>query len=142
MDVKQTLKYCPNLVPAKILYIEVLAKKNQTKEAIEKSSEFLSELSGNLDYLYVRGLALYYDGQTENAKKIWRHLLQMDPDDQRCKEAIKRMNRQEEAKEKGNTAFKDGDYETAEKYYTEGINQDPKNKNLVSQLYLNRSTLS
>jgi DnaJ family protein C protein 7 len=101
----------------------------------------LNELSTNTDYLYVRGLALYYDGQTENAKKIWKHLLQRDPDDQRCKEAIKKMNRQEEAKEKGNTAFKEGDYETAEKYYTEGINQDPKNKNLVSQLYLNRSTV-
>jgi hypothetical protein len=57
------LKVCPNYVPAKIGYIEILARRAQTKEAIERSSEFLQELQSNTDFLFARGLALYYDGQ-------------------------------------------------------------------------------
>ena len=49
------------------------------------------------------------------------------------------MNRQEEAKEKGNTAFKSGSYEAAVTHYAEGIEQDPLNKNIVSTLYANKA---
>lgn len=142
MDAKQILKLCPNFVPAKIAYIEILARKMQTKEAIDRSSEYLQELQSNTDFLFARGLALYYDGQPENAKKTWKEALRLDPDNSKCREAIKRMNRQEEAKEKGNTAFKEGNAKEAIEFYTEGIQQDPNNKNLVSQLYANRAAAS
>jgi len=52
---------------------------------------------------------------------------------------MKRMKAQEEAKQKGNDAFKSGDYSKAIQYYTEGIEQDPKNRNVVSTLYANRA---
>lgn len=63
METKQILKICPNFVNAKIKYVEILARMGETQSAIERSNEFLSELSTNVDYLYARGLALYYDGQ-------------------------------------------------------------------------------
>lgn len=49
------------------------------------------------------------------------------------------MNRQDEAKEKGNAAFKAGKHEEAITHYTEGIEQDPFNKNIVGTLYANRA---
>lgn len=139
MEVKQILRICPTFVESKILYIEILARMGETQSAIERSSEYLSELASNVDYLFARGLALYYDGQPENAKKTWKEGLRLDPDNSKCRDALKRMNRQEEAKEKGNNAFKSHDYKEAIKYYTEGIEQDAANKNLVSQMYANRS---
>ena len=66
METKQTLKVCPNYVPAKVAYIEILARRAQTREAIERSSEYLQELQSNTDFLFARGLALYYDGQPYN----------------------------------------------------------------------------
>ncbi len=52
---------------------------------------------------------------------------------------MKRMKAQEEAKKKGNDAFKSGDHKSAIQYYTEGIDQDPKNRNVISTLYANRA---
>jgi len=76
---------------------------------------------------------------SEQAKKTWMEALRQDPDNSTCRVALKRMNRQEEAKEKGNQAFKSGNYDAAVTHYTEGIEQDPNNKNIVSALYANRA---
>lgn len=65
--------------------------------------------------------------------------MRLDPDNTTCRLALKRMNRQEEAKEKGNASFKAGDHEAAVTHYTEGINHDPFNKNIVGTLYANRA---
>jgi DnaJ family protein C protein 7 len=64
--------------------------------------------------------------------------LRLDPDYSKCKDALKRMNRQEEQKEKGNDAFKTGDYKGAIEFYSNGIDQDPMNKTLVATMYANR----
>ena len=53
--------------------------------------------------------------------------------------AIKNVNRQEEAKEKGNAAFKSGDHQNAVNHYTTGINIDPQNKTISSTLFANRA---
>jgi len=73
------------------------------------------------------------------AKKTWMEAMRLDPDNTSCRLAIKRMNRQEDAKEKGNQAFKAGNQEEAIKFYTEGIEQDPFNKTLTCTLYANRA---
>ena len=74
----------------------------------------------------------------ENAKKTWKEALRLDPDYTKCKDALKRMNRQEEQKEKGNEAFKNHDYKGAIEFYTQGIEQDQANKTLVATMYANR----
>lgn len=65
--------------------------------------------------------------------------MRLDPDNTKCRMAIKNVNRQEEAKEKGNAAFKSGDHQSAVNHYTAGINIDPQNKILASTLYANRA---
>jgi DnaJ family protein C protein 7 len=138
LELKQILKVCPDLAEAKVRYIEALVKMGSIDSAVSFSNENFHELASNVDYLYVRGLTLCYNGQTEVAKKTWMEALRLDPDNTSCRLAIKRMNRQEEAKEKGNQEFKSGKYEAAVTHYTEGIEQDPQNKNVVSTLYANR----
>jgi len=61
---KQALRTCPDLVPGKIKSIEMLAKTGDLQTAIELCNRYGSELSGNVDFLYVKGLALCYHGQT------------------------------------------------------------------------------
>jgi DnaJ family protein C protein 7 len=91
------------------------------------------------DFLYAKGLALVYHGQTEAGKKVWIEAARHDPDNAQCRNAVKIINKQEEAKEKGNSAFKSGDNQAAVKHYTEGINLDPYNKTISSTLYANRA---
>lgn len=139
MEIKQILKICPDLIEAKIKYIELLIKMGNVEQAIQLSGEYFHDLTGNPDYLYIRGLALCYNGQVDLAKKTWMEAMRLDPDNTTCRLALKRMNRQEESKEKGNTAFKAKDYEAAVTHYTEGIENDPFNKNIVGTLYANRA---
>jgi len=65
--------------------------------------------------------------------------MKLDPDNAKCRNAIKIVNRQEEFKEKGNAAFKANRNEEAVKHYTAGIDLDPYNKTLSATLYANRA---
>jgi len=65
--------------------------------------------------------------------------MRLDPDNAKCRSHIKIINRQEEAKEKGNAAFKAGKNQEAVSQYTIGIDLDPQNKTLSSTLYANRA---
>jgi len=67
--------------------------------------------------------------------------MRLDPDNTSCRNAIKAINRQEEAKEKGNQAFKAGKYQDALTHYTAGIDADPHNASNASLLYANRAAV-
>jgi len=136
---KQILMRNPDIVYGKVLSIETLSKMGDTKTAVELANRYTPELSGNVDFLYVKGLALSYAGQNEAAKRAWVEAMRLDPDNTKCKTAIKNLNRQEEAKEKGNAAFKSGDNQGAVNHYTAGIEIDPENIQLGSTLFANRA---
>jgi len=52
-----------------------------------------NDLSSNTDFLYARGLALFYNGQNDLAKKTWMEGLRLDPDNEKCRTSIKKMNK-------------------------------------------------
>ena len=61
---KQSLMVCPDLIPGKIKSIETLAKTGDLQTAIELCNRYGPELSKNVEFLYAKGLALCYHGQT------------------------------------------------------------------------------
>lgn len=63
-DLKHSLRLCPELVPARIKSIECLAKTGDTKAAVDLANTYSPDLSTNVNFLYVKGLALTYHGQT------------------------------------------------------------------------------
>lgn len=63
-EIRRALEICPESAPAKIQEIEILSKMGETKTAIQKSTEYQTDLSHNPDFLYIKGLALCYDGQS------------------------------------------------------------------------------
>lgn len=136
---KSALQICPDLVPARIKSIEALAKTGDTQTAVELCNRYGTELSGNVDFLYAKGLTLCYHGKTDAGKRVWVDAMRLDPDNTKCRSHIKIINRQEEAKEKGNAAFKSGDNQGAVTHYTVGIDLDPYNKTISSTLYANRA---
>ena len=67
--------------------------------------------------------------------------MRLDPDNIVCRNAIKAINRQEEAKESGNQDFKAGRYQSALSHYTAGIEADPHNPKNAALLYANRAAV-
>jgi DnaJ family protein C protein 7 len=136
---QHALQISSEAILPRIKQIELMAKLGQTKEAIKLSTKAMSDLSHSPELLYARGLALYYDDQSENAKKVWLEALKLDPENNTCRLALKRLKAQDEAKNKGNESFKRGAYQDAINEYTNGINQDPSNRKAGSVLYANRA---
>jgi predicted Zn-dependent protease len=60
---EDALKICPDSISCRVKYVEALAKSGDTQTALKKCTDYQSELNNNPDFLYVRGLALCYDGQ-------------------------------------------------------------------------------
>jgi len=134
-------KINPDQIDAKIKKIEVLSMLGENKQAIQLCQDYSRDLGTNSSFLYAKGLALAYSGKSENAKKVWQEALRMDPDNKICKQAIKKVNRQDEAKQKGNEKLKAGSYQEALNFYNEGLEVDPHNPSMISQILNNRALI-
>lgn len=100
----------------------------------------MNDYQNNSDFLYVRALAVFYHGQTELAKKTLTKALQMDPDNAKCMQFKKKINKFDDFKEKANEAFKQGNYDEAIKFYTDCLELDPDHKSYNSVILTNRAT--
>lgn len=63
----------------------------------------------------------------------------MDPDNVKCRDALKKAQRSEELKEKGNKAIKDNDFDGSIRIYDEALLIDPNNRKLNSVIRSNRA---
>ena len=63
----------------------------------------------------------------------------LDPDNKKCREALKKAQKVEELKEKGNQAIKESNFDESIKIYDEALLVDPNNKKLNSVILSNRA---
>lgn len=76
---------------------------------------------------------------SEKAKTLFRQGMTLDPDNKKCREALKKAQKVEELKEKGNQAIKESNFDESIKIYDEALLVDPNNKKLNSVILSNRA---
>jgi len=135
---RRLLEYAPDCLSYKALNAETLALSGKYGDAQITANEILRKDQHNLEALYVRGICLYYQDQTERAFKLFQQLLRTAPDFQKAKECYKKAKSLEQTKQAGNDAFRTQDYTKAHELYTQALNIDPLNKLTNSKLYCNR----
>jgi DnaJ family protein C protein 7 len=91
------------------------------------------------DALFLRGRALYAQGENEKAITHFRQAASCDPDFAKAKEYMRMVRKLEKLKEEGNAAFKAGRFPEAIKTYSEALEVDPTNKNTNSKILQNRA---
>ena len=101
--------------------------------------DVLRENSNNPEAVYLRGLGLYYQGNTDQAIKHFTHALQFDPDFSKARISLKQVRVLEAKKKEGNDAFQRGAQEEAVAAYTEALAVDPDNTSFNSIMYANRA---
>lgn len=136
------LDYAPDCLSYKSLNAEVLALSQNFSEAQILVNEILRKDQHNLEALYVRGICLYYQDQTERALSLFQQLLRTAPDFQKAKECYKKAKSLEATKQAGNDAFRNQDYTKATDLYTQALNIDSLNKLTNSKLYCNRALVN
>eukprot|EP01016_Furgasonia_blochmanni_P037726 TRINITY_DN4473_c0_g1_i13.p1 TRINITY_DN4473_c0_g1~~TRINITY_DN4473_c0_g1_i13.p1 ORF type:complete len:798 (+),score=210.17 TRINITY_DN4473_c0_g1_i13:126-2396(+) len=119
--------------------IECLAKTGQQDRAVTISKELMAECVENPDFLFARGTAFLFQGNSDYAKKIFQEGIRRDPDHARCRNAFKSVKKFDELKEKGNTAFRENRLVEAIDFYSEALKIDPTNQALNSIIYSNRA---
>lgn len=125
-----------------LMKAECLALLGRYQEAQEIANEIVIKDQKNSDALYVRGMCLYYQGNSEVAFQHFQRVLQYEPDHQKAKDFYKSSKKLHTKKEQGNIEFKAGNWKNAYSLYSECLDIDSKNKSINSILYFNRANAS
>merc|ERR1712137_127106 len=118
---------------------EALLGLKEYDRAISMMTQILQKDQTNPDALYIRGFALYRTGNHSQASAYMKRLITYNPDDARAIKLFKRISNIEKAKERGNTAFRNGNYEEAIEAYQEGMEIDPENDSFNATLCCNKA---
>eukprot|EP00123_Amoebidium_parasiticum_P016888 comp23624_c1_seq1/m.40249 comp23624_c1_seq1/g.40249 ORF comp23624_c1_seq1/g.40249 comp23624_c1_seq1/m.40249 type:complete len:512 (-) comp23624_c1_seq1:543-2078(-) len=138
----QVMNIAPAAVSVKLKRIDVLIHQKKYAEAAQDAGHILVDDKQNADASYLRGMALYYQGQTEMATAFFKNALALHPDHKKARLQFKKVKQLNADKEAGNTAFREGRYEDAYLLYTQALEIDPLNTDTNSKLYNNRATVS
>ena len=69
-----------------------------------------SDLSNNSDLYFLRGIIYLYSDNLSRAKQMFTEGIRLDPDDSKCKTALRNLKKLEELKEKGKILIINFDY--------------------------------
>lgn len=136
--IQNVLSQIPDYLEAQIIQVESMIKLGLSQQASNNLTK-IQNLIGNVpDLYYLKGLLELYEGNTERAKKILLDGMKLDPDNKKCREALKKARKCEELKDKGNEHLKAQAYDEALKAYNEALELDPHNPKMNAILYANR----
>ena len=125
-----------------LLTAEAQLKMNTTNslgKAQEIAINMLRENSQDPDAMLIRARAFYASGETDQALKLLKMCLGLDPDMKQAIKLLRIVQKLARTKEEGNNAFKAKDYRRAIELYTQALEVDPSNKDMNSKILQNRA---
>jgi len=138
---RRLLEYVPDCRKYKVLQAEAMVLLGKIEEAQNMANDILRKDIQSAEALYVRGLCLYYQDSTEKAYKTFQQLFRVDPDFKKAKTVYKKIKHLESTKEKGNDAYRKGNYQEAYDLYSEALDIDQFNRKTNAKLHSNRSNV-
>lgn len=136
---KMVLPLVPDAVPFKLLAVECMIRLRRYEDASTQLVSVLQADPANIEAMHLRGLTLFYSGNSASAQKHFQEVLRHDPDNENARVVLKRIKKIESQKSAGNDAFTSGRYKEAVDLYSETINLDSLNDDLNGTLYCNRA---
>eukprot|EP00124_Ichthyophonus_hoferi_P001770 Ihof_evm3s102 gene=Ihof_evmTU3s102 len=140
-NIDQVLDKAPGALPIRYLKVEALIGSHKYEESVQEAGNILMDDKHDVEANYLRGMALYYQGNADTAKAFIKNALALDPDHKKARVLFKKMKQIESAKEEGNNAFRQGEFQKAYDLYTKALLVDPLNTDTNAKLYNNRATV-
>eukprot|EP01134_Creolimax_fragrantissima_P000388 CFRG0388T1 len=122
--------------------LEGLLGQKKYEVVCNDAAALLRENQTDAEAMYIRGLALYYQGNSDSALSHLVQCLKSYPDHAKAREFRKIIKQVDTSKKAGNEAYKAGKYEEAYALYTSAIEVDASNNFTNSRLYSNRAAVS
>jgi len=131
---------CPSSLSLSTAIGTAFMQLKRYNQAANILSDVLREDNSNTEALYARGMAVYYQGNTDSAITHFTNALKLDPDDTKCRLQLKKIRTLEAKRAAGNEAFRQGKYQEAYDEYSAALSVDPQNTSANAILYCNRAT--
>ncbi|KAJ5697985.1 hypothetical protein N7488_011669 [Penicillium malachiteum] len=112
---------------------------NSLGKAQDLAISMLRENSQDPDAMMIRARAFYASGETEQALKLLKMCLGLDPDMKQAIKLVRIVQKLSRTKEEGNAAFKAKDYRRAIDLWGQALDVDPNNKDMNSKILQNRA---
>ena len=112
---------------------------NSLGKAQDIAISMLRANSQDPDALFIRARAFYNMGETDQALRLLRLCLGLDPDSKPAIRLLRTVQKLVRTKDEGNAAFKGKDYPKAIELYTAALELDPDNKDINSKILQNRA---
>lgn len=112
---------------------------NSLGKAQDIAIGMLRENSQDPDALMIRARAYYGMGETEQALKLLKMCLGLDPDMKQAIKLLRTVQKLVRTKEEGNAAFKAKDYRKAIDLWSQAVAVDPSNKDMNAKILQNRA---
>lgn len=116
-----------------------MSNDNSLGKAQDIAMSMLRENNQDPDALLIRARAFYGLGDTDQALKLLKVCLGLDPDMKQAIKLLRTVQKLVRTKEEGNAAFKAKDYKKAVDLYTEAVQLDARNKDMNSKILQNRA---
>ncbi|EFA85645.1 DNAJ heat shock N-terminal domain-containing protein [Heterostelium album PN500] len=138
-QIESVIQQAKYYTPAIILKAKLLLESKQYSKASTLVASLLQEDQTQPEYLYLRGMALYYSNSLPSAAQHFQNSLVYDPDYAPSRVALKRLRQIELKKKEGNDAFTSKNYTQAYQLFSDALEIDPKFDLMNAQLYNNRA---
>jgi DnaJ family protein C protein 7 len=112
---------------------------NSLGKAQDIAIQLLRENSQDPDAMMLRARAFYASGETDQALKLLKMCLGLDPDMKQAIKLLRIVQKLSRTKDEGNAAFKAKDYRRAIDLYTQALEVDPANKDMNAKILQNRA---
>ncbi|KAJ5534796.1 hypothetical protein N7527_001050 [Penicillium freii] len=112
---------------------------NSLGKAQDIAISLLRENSQDPDAMIIRARAFYALGESEQAQKLLKMCLGLDPDMKQAIKLLRIVQKLARTKEEGNTAFKAKDYHRAIDLWAQALEVDPSNKDMNAKILGNRA---
>jgi DnaJ family protein C protein 7 len=116
-----------------------LNNSNSLGKAQDIAIGMLRENSQDPDAMMIRARAFYASGESEQALKLLKMCLGLDPDMKQAIKLLRIVQKLARTKEEGNTAFKAKDYRRAIDLWGQALEVDPTNKDMNAKILGNRA---
>ncbi|KAJ5487770.1 Heat shock protein DnaJN-terminal [Penicillium desertorum] len=112
---------------------------NSLGKAQDIAISLLRENSQDPDAMMIRARAFYALGESEQAQKLLKMCLGLDPDMKQAIKLLRIVQKLARTKEEGNNAFKAKDYHRAIELWAQALEVDPSNKDMNAKILGNRA---
>jgi tetratricopeptide (TPR) repeat protein len=119
------------------LKLEYQLRSSKLSDAVTYSQQAAQQFKNSARIQGMRGRIIFYNGNDVLGKKQLQAALELDPENEMIKKAIRNIKLSNELKEKATESFKKGDIQAAIAQFQDCLELDELNVTYNSQIYFN-----